>query len=289
MPDIEERLAAKFAHPWLRSSKERDYRCQLDALGAMGILRVQTFYDVGFTPEAARAVHRAATERGMRADGMHYDYGTRLNLAATDEAHRRGEVARTVQDVLLCKPMGVSFVVVHPGGKYSQDSPATLAAFKRSAGELHGALAPHGMELHFENAVPGELCPDVGPLVAVLDELDLPMLGVCLDTGHAHLSGDVADMIRRSGRWLKSLHLHDNCGGPKDEHRAPFSGTIDWAGVVGALREIGYSGLYTIETDDIFPADVPVPGTPLEKPAWLRRLSEMLAVAPGPPLHEERS
>ena len=275
MSDTEHRLAAKVAFPSQRPSQgELSYLGQLDRLAAMGFTQVQTFYDEGFTREAAASFHAAIDERGMSGDGMHYDYGTRLNLAALIPADRRREVERTIGDAVYCASLGVSFVVVHPAGKYPKKSPQEFEALAESLTELHDALAPRGIEILVENSVPNELSPDVGPLVGILDDLDLPLLGLCLDTGHAHLSGDVADMIRRGGRWIKDLHLHDNHGGPKDEHLAPFCGTIDWRAAMKALRDVSYSRLYTFETGDVYSSGASQSSSresPLRRPDWLKR------------------
>jgi sugar phosphate isomerase/epimerase len=71
-------------------------------------------------------------------------------------------------------------------------------------------------------------------------------LGLCLDTGHRHLHGDVAGAIRRAGRALSTLHIHDNHGA-RDEHLLPLDGTIAWAPVLRALRETGHTGPFLYE------------------------------------------
>jgi sugar phosphate isomerase/epimerase len=83
-------------------------------------------------------------------------------------------------------------------------------------------------------------------LVTLVDELDHPGVGVCLDFGHAHLQGDVVDAIETLSGLLTATHVHDNHG-KRDEHLAPFEGTIDWAGALLALQKIGYEGTMMLE------------------------------------------
>ena len=71
-------------------------------------------------------------------------------------------------------------------------------------------------------------------------------LGLCLDTGHRHLYGDVAEGIRLGGRAISTLHIHDNHGA-RDEHILPLDGTIAWAPFMHALGEIGYDGVFLYE------------------------------------------
>ena len=71
----------------------------------------------------------------------------------------------------------------------------------------------------------------------------------CLDIGHAEMRGldtSAPEMIRAIGNKLQALHIHDNdCW--HDSHQIPFSMGIDFRGVVNALKEIDYSGYFTLE------------------------------------------
>lgn len=82
-----------------------------------------------------------------------------------------------------------------------------------------------------------------------VDLLDDPWLVACLDIGHAQMRGSgegAAKMLRALGHRIQALHIHDNdCR--HDCHQIPFSMDIDFHGVVEALKEIGYSGWFTLE------------------------------------------
>ena len=73
----------------------------------------------------------------------------------------------------------------------------------------------------------------------------------CLDIGHAEMRGletSSVKMIKTLGGKLQALHLHDNDLW-HDSHQLPFSMQIDFLPVVKALKEIGYSGYFTLEAD----------------------------------------
>jgi len=104
----------------------------------------------------------------------------------------------------------------------------------------------------------------VEEIVAMIKRLKLPNLGVCLDSGHVHCSGqDVATAIRAAGSHLMTTHLHDNLGGgdprlpiPKtDLHLAVGLGTIHWPATIRALDESGYRGPAVIEGARIGPKE----------------------------------
>lgn len=74
----------------------------------------------------------------------------------------------------------------------------------------------------------------------------------CMDTGHTNKAmrfdnnPSPADAIRRIGKSISVLHLHDN-NGLTDQHKIPLTGSIDWKDVFDALDEIGYNGVYNME------------------------------------------
>ena len=68
----------------------------------------------------------------------------------------------------------------------------------------------------------------------VLD--DDTAVGICLDFGHAHMDGDLADAIETVSEHLITTHVHDNRG-RTDDHLVPFEGTIDWPAALTAVHE----------------------------------------------------
>jgi len=81
---------------------------------------------------------------------------------------------------------------------------------------------------------------DPAYLRAFVDETRLTGLRFNFDVGHAHLAdGPREERLERSLAPLRdlvtSVHLHDNHG-EKDEHLAPFEGTIDWDAAVPLLK-----------------------------------------------------
>ena len=54
-------------------------------------------------------------------------------------------------------------------------------------------------------------------------------------------------MVRKMGSEIKVLHVHDNTG-DRDFHMWPTKGIIDWPGFMKALKEIGFQGVFSLET-----------------------------------------
>jgi len=85
-------------------------------------------------------------------------------------------------------------------------------------------------------------------MVKIMD--DVPGLCICMDTGHAAVTGqDYGKFVRACGDRLKALHLHGN-DGITDLHLCMFDGMVtDWDGLTDALTEIGYSGTMNAEIE----------------------------------------
>ncbi|MCQ2387164.1 MAG: sugar phosphate isomerase/epimerase [Clostridia bacterium] len=70
----------------------------------------------------------------------------------------------------------------------------------------------------------------------------------CLDTGHANCQKlEIDKAVKILGSDLKALHIHDNMG-DTDSHLFIGDGNINWDKFALALKEIGYSGAYNLET-----------------------------------------
>ncbi len=91
-------------------------------------------------------------------------------------------------------------------------------------------------------------------------DIDARHVGICLDFGHAHLMGEVADAVETVAEHLIATHVHDNRG-RDDEHLCPTSGTIDWNLALVTMQKIGYDGTYMMELAEPAPL----------RPSWRKR------------------
>ncbi len=94
-------------------------------------------------------------------------------------------------------------------------------------------------------------CATPESFCAHIDALASDFLVACLDIGHAEMRGmdtSAVEMIKALGPRLQALHIHDNDKW-HDSHQIPFSMNIDFVSIVKALKEINYSGYFTLEAD----------------------------------------
>lgn len=98
------------------------------------------------------------------------------------------------------------------------------------------------------------VCSDASDAIRYIDELNSlageRLFGFCLDIGHLTLLGlDTYEAITALGKdRLVALHVHDNRG-VDDDHMIPYSGVTIWNRFLRGLREIGYTGNMSFETD----------------------------------------
>ena len=136
--------------------------------------------------------------------------------------------------------LGVRAVVIHPVKGSIDENAAYLGKFLPLFDGSDSKLALENMENRDEISGSSQL-------LAVIEAAGTDHLGICLDTGHAHMRGlDVAEEVRAYGSHLIATHIADNHGS-SDEHLLPFFGTICWEEVMKAFRSIDYKGWYTYE------------------------------------------
>ena len=207
-------------------------------------------------PSALDEVSNWLTREGLRLHSLHAPVMERfeggrwvspLSIASPAEAARAQAVRETRAALELAKRTAISVLVVHVGLPESLLSPAvqnSRDAARRSIEEIAGCASPLGVRVALE-VIPNALST-AETLVDLVEELDHPDVGVCLDFGHAHMQGDVVDAVETLSGLLLATHVHDNHG-RRDEHLAPFEGTIDWPGALLALQKVGYEGTMTLE------------------------------------------
>jgi sugar phosphate isomerase/epimerase len=167
--------------------------------------------------------------------------------ALTDGAKRTAAVQETAAALNVARQIPFDVMVVHLGTPASKNNPGdnNRGAAIRSVDEICKVAGPLGVRIALE-VIPNRLS-DAASLVSLLDdEIESAQAGICLDFGHAHLMGDVADVVETAAEHLITTHVHDNHG-REDEHLTPYHGTIDWASALITMQKIGYTGTYMME------------------------------------------
>ena len=147
---------------------------------------------------------------------------------------------------------GGEICIIHPDNFKSAEENAEiyleLLPFAKECGVKIATENMFGWDEIQDQAIP-HACATPANFIANLDAVNDEFFVACLDIGHAEMRGmntSAVEMIKALGSRLQALHIHDN-DKHHDSHQIPGSMKIDFVGIVQALKEIGYSGYFTLE------------------------------------------
>ena len=200
------------------------------------------------------AERRMAAQAGVTISQIHGPWRwPPRDSTAEERAERMEKMQKAVNIAAL---LGCRYVVVHPIMPYGEEdlkenreretweeNIVFFTSLANYAAAYDVTICVENMPMrYFSLATPRRLSEFVRAI-------HHDRLKICLDTGHVAVFSELAvgDEVRRLGRYIQVLHIHDN-DGSSDAHAYPTEGIIDWADFFAALKEIGYSGALSLET-----------------------------------------
>ncbi len=195
----------------------------------------------------ARKLRRVGEDNGIRCNQSHAPFPVRFK-AVKDLLKRSIEITAEV---------GGDICVIHPDNDKTPEQNAEtyleILPFAKSAGVKIATENMWNWNAALDHALPAA-CSNHENFLAHIKAVNDPYLVACLDIGHAEMYGlntSSIDMIKTLGKSVQSLHIHDN-DKRHDLHKIPFSESIEFSGIVKALKEIDYDGYFTLEVDSYF-------------------------------------
>lgn len=238
----------------------------LRELAEFGFTEIELFATVGHfdyhDPAAIEALAGWLRDAGLELHSVHAPivehrwqgvWGPALSTASSTDEVRQRAVAECVAALQIARTIPYRHLVVHlgiPDDYNPPDGANARAAALRSVEEIASAAAPLGVQVAVE-VIPNKLSAATALVRLVEEELELPPpgVGICLDTGHAYLIGDLPDAIEAVSGELVATHVHDNRG-KGDDHLVPFDGTIDWPTALMSFQKVGYQGVIMFELEN---------------------------------------
>ncbi len=198
-----------------------------------------------------RMVKRVLSGLGLEA-AVHGPF-VDMNIGSPHEPTRRFMLRRHLRSMEAAAELGAVAWVFHPGlltGLHMHFPGAEWDAMLRSVRELAARAEELGLTILIENGpepVPF-LLKTAAQFRRFFEDLGEGVrLGVAFDVGHAHICGQVEELLRALAGRIGHVHAHDN-NGRQDEHLAIGEGTVDWPGVLEGLRAVGYDGPVVVES-----------------------------------------
>ncbi len=166
--------------------------------------------------------------------------------ASIDPWVSEATAARMRQAIGFTEQMSASHLILHLG--YTGRSRFDQGWVDRSIEYWSALLAqtPPTVWIHLENVFE----PDPAMQLAVMDGVNDPRLGMCLDIGHVPAFSQTthSEWINAFGSRITYVHIHDN-DGTADQHKPLGQGTIPMAETLHALEEAAPDAIWMIEAE----------------------------------------
>ncbi len=223
-------------------------------------------------PHEMALLRRELDRAGVRVHSVHAPFGPQLSIGSADEGLRRHALAAHEVVMRAAARMGARVVVVHPGYEVGgeEDLRRCQDTVRASLERLLPLAEQLDLRLAVENMLPAHTLSRHEDLLECVARVDHPRVGICLDTGHAHVVDSVERAIEVFGALIIHVHLHDN-DGTADQHLLPPRGTIGWNGFLAQLGSVGFQGPLTIEAkkpDEYTMRDM------IEEVRWVLRMGD---------------
>jgi sugar phosphate isomerase/epimerase len=236
-------------HNWMRAEP---VETTIQRLAKYGYDGIEISYDsVELSPGApgTKAVRQALRDNGVECVGS-----ISLMFAGRDLLHADPAVRESSVDYL--KSCVTMIKELRDGGGTMSIVPSEVGKVKAMASpEEEWGWAVEGLKAVREHATAEGVRIAIEPLnrfetnfvnrhdqALLLAQEVGPDVGVCLDIYHMNQEeADPLQAIRNAGDRLFDFHVADN------NRMACGQGALDWAAILGTLKEIGYDGSITVE------------------------------------------
>ena len=170
-----------------------------------------------------------------------------------DRAERMASMKKSIAMTAI---LGVKNWVVHPIMPFgiedidSGNEKATWDMNVEFMTELLGFAKEHNVTICLENMpMPDFSLGAPEAILRFVKEMNDESFRICLDVGHVtvYRNLNIYEETKRLGSYIRCLHVHDNKQ-ERDLHLFPRFGRTDWEGFMKALSEIGYDGVFSLET-----------------------------------------
>lgn len=183
---------------------------------------------------------------GLILSDCHASAGKNANWSSLSEEERKKGVELIRNRVDLTSRLDGDAIVLHSWWN-DQDAAEVMKRIdrlKKSLAELEDYCRVRKIKIALENSFQGDASFDI--IEELFRDFDFGYLGFCWDTGHSNLTEGTINRADKIKDRLCVLHVHDN-NGKSDQHRIPFSGTVDWKRAVEIIAASPYDKPFSLE------------------------------------------
>ena len=133
-----------------------------------------------------------------------------------------------------------------PGLDWQQNWADYVEVTRRCCAICEDAGVGYALEPH-----PYRWMRNAASMLRLIEHVGSPALGMNFDPSHLFPMGELSEMVvYEVGERIFHTHLSDN-DGTSNAHWRPGKGKIDWRAVLEALQSVGYTGVLSIELEDV--------------------------------------
>jgi sugar phosphate isomerase/epimerase len=235
-------------------------------------------------PQAVQEAAARIDALGLEAYSFHAPFADDIDISSLEPTRREHALAEILRAVEAAASLGVHYFVIHPGPE-NGDIPSReerLLRIENVCSVLERVAArcgEVGIQCVLENKLPHLMFGQSADLLWILTCLKGNRIGACLDTGHAHLAGELYPLVYKMAPYLRLLHVHDNKG-HGDDHLPPGDGRIDWTAVLKELAAVNFTGAFILELAGGGEPDV-IMARARRARSYLRQRARRIALAPA--------
>lgn len=203
-----------------------------------------------YTPKQIRTVKRWVKDQGLGTVDVHASVGASGEVWSEDRETQNSGLEIVRNRIHLADALGANVIVLHTPSYAGMEEDTRFASKTEQVIEgLTPALKEYGVRVAFENCY-----NDTDPtgtsnfpsLVQIVRHYPADLVGLCLDNGHANVTGETEKWDQVKDRIL-AVHLHGNTG-ESDQHDLPEVGNVPWQTVTKILAESSYKKPLSLES-----------------------------------------
>lgn len=235
-----------------RGYSDDEFVATLELAPKAGYKYMEIHGPMTWSVEAIDAFDLPSVQERLKAAGLHCAGLYPPGWGGRDEEDVRRRARAIARSVQLADALGADHVVTTGATGCQEDK---LANVIECVHRVLGLISPASrVKLVLENHY-GNVLQEPEDFQQVLNAVDDPRVGICVDTGHFHSAHvDTVALIHRFASRIYAVHLKDHIG---TTSVGIGRGEIDLPAIIAALRAVNYRGDLTIELEVNDPENLP--------------------------------
>ncbi len=182
-------------------------------------------------------------EYGLQLNDLHASDGQEKFWVSSEEYRRQAGVELVKNRINMAAKLGSDVIIMHVHAEPRQEEFNQIywVQLQKSLDEIEPYARKRGVRVAAEN-----LGYNFDTLDKLFTKYNPDYIGLCYDSSHANIAGDRMGRMEPHKERLISIHLNDT-DGASDQHKLPFTGTVDWSRLTRIIAESTYTKCVNLE------------------------------------------